>query len=320
MVVEKCNSYVLYYKKKEGEEMLVPNQTVIVNWHPRNKEHLESCGYTYTRIGDSVEVKLEDMKKGSKCKVKVICDYCGKEYTKTYKDYYIQRQNGKDCCENCAKIKRSETNQLKYGGNSPFCSKEVQEKYFKTMQEKYGVCVPSRLDWVKEKVKQTNIKRFGTPFASQNPDIKERTRQYLTEKYGGPSSQCSLEVRNKTLKTMLKNGNVLSSRQELSMIDLLKEIYGENNCTPQFLLDKILFDCLLEVDDVKIDVEYDGKFWHQDNQKDRRRDYFTIGQGYKVLRFRGNYEVPTKEQIINGVNYLTTTEHHYIIIDLENNT
>ena len=79
--------------------MLVPNQMVVVNWHPRNKKHLESKGYNYTHMGDSVEVKLEDMMEGSKCLVKVICDYCGKLHTKTYKDYFrYKASNGKDCC------------------------------------------------------------------------------------------------------------------------------------------------------------------------------------------------------------------------------
>ena len=55
--------------------MLVENQIIVTKWHPRNKEHLESKGYIYTRMGEEVSVKLEDMKEGSKCKVRVICDY-----------------------------------------------------------------------------------------------------------------------------------------------------------------------------------------------------------------------------------------------------
>lgn len=303
---------------KEGVKLLVPNQIIKTNWHPRNKEHLESCGYHYTHTGDSVEVKLEDMKHGSKCKVSVICDYCGEEYIKVYKDYFTQRENGKDCCRKCAKIKRSETNQVRYGGNSPFCSQEVQDKYHKAMQDKYGVCASTQLDWVKEKVKQTNMAKFGTPTPSQNPDIKEKARQVCIEKFGGPSSQCDPEIRKKTLSARLNKDNIPTSKQENAMVELLKEIYGEDNCHAQFLLDRILFDCLLEVDDIKIDVEYDGKYWHQEEQKDRRRDYFTISQGYKVIRFKSNYALPTKEQIIQAVDYLTTTDHHYIIIDLDN--
>lgn len=136
------------------------------------------------------------------------------------------------------------------------------------------------------------------------------------ERYGGKSSQCSLDVRKKTMNTRMNNGNIPISKQESAMIELLREIYGKENCIPQYILDRIAFDCLLIIDDVKIDVEYDGKYWHRDEHKDIRRDYFTISKGYKVLRFRGNYAIPTKEQIVNGVNYLVNSEHHHLTVDI----
>lgn len=268
-------------------------------------------------MGDSVEVKLEDMMEGSKCLVKVICDYCGKLHTKTYKDYFrYKASNGKDCCGDCHK-KAIETNQTRYGGSSPACSPEVIAKISKTVQEKYGKDWPSQVDWVREKVENTNLTRYGYATPSQNPEIQLKQKQTCQRKYGGNSSQCSPEVRLKTLKTLTAYGKVCSSKQEQAMVATLKEIYGEDKCYPQYLLDKVLFDCLLILDGIKIDIEYDGVYWHKDEHKDIRRDYFTISNGYKVLRFRGNYEVPTKEQIIEGVNYLVNSEHHHLIIDLD---
>ena len=66
MVVEKYGSYTFnqndqYSKRKKVNVVLVPNQIIVVHWHPRNKKHLESKGYNYTHMGDSVEVKLEDV-------------------------------------------------------------------------------------------------------------------------------------------------------------------------------------------------------------------------------------------------------------------
>ena len=322
MVVEKYGSYTFnqndqYSKRKKVNVVLVPNQIIVVHWHPRNKKHLESKGYNYTHMGDSVEVKLEDMMEGSKCLVKVICDYCGKLHTKTYKDYFrYKASNGKDCCGDCHK-KAIETNQAKYGGSSPACSPEVIAKISKTVQEKYGKDWPSQVDWVREKVENTNLTRYGYATPSQNPEIQLKQKQTCQRKYGGNSSQCSPEVRLKTLKTLTAYGKVCSSKQEQAMVATLKEIYGADKCYPQYLLDKVLFDCLLILDGIKIDIEYDGVYWHKDEHKDIRRDYFTISNGYKVLRFRGNYEVPTKEQIIEGVNYLVNSEHHHLIIDLD---
>ena len=59
------------------------------------------------------------------------------------------------------------------------------------------------------------------------------------------------------------------------MIKLLKEIYGEDNCYPQYLLDRILFDCLLVLDDVKIDIasvnSYLGIMSHYNEYATKRR-------------------------------------------------
>ena len=118
------------------------------------------------------------------------------------------------------------------------------------------------------------------------------------------------------MRTKLANDTIPSSRPEREMICRLQKMYGSENCYPQFVLDKIAFDCLLKVNDVLIDVEFDGNYWHQDTHKDIRRDYFTINQGFKVLRFRGNHNSPTYEQIQQGVNYLVNSGHRHIIIEV----
>lgn len=69
----------------------------------------------------------------------------------------------------------------------------------------------------------------------------------------------------------------------------------------------------------KIDVEYDGWYWHKDRvQQDRRRNNFLIGRGYKVLRIKSTFQLPTNEQIIDAVDYLINTHHNYkeIILDI----
>ena len=45
MVVEKYGSYTFnqndqYSKRKKVNVVLVPNQIIVVHWHPRNKKHL----------------------------------------------------------------------------------------------------------------------------------------------------------------------------------------------------------------------------------------------------------------------------------------
>lgn len=296
--------------------MLISDQYVVVNWHPRNKKHLESKGYKYTHTGLPVRVKVEDMLHGSKCRVRVLCDYCGREYTKVYKDYFAQRQNGKDCCGACRIQESKETNQKIYGGNSPACSPDVVKKIQQTCLNKYGALIPVQNPVIAQKIIETNIERYGTPHPSKNPEIREKILKTNQMRYGGNSSQCDPEIRKKTLQTRLKNGTMYTSIPECEMVEKLKILYGDENCFPQYLVDRIIFDCLIVVKGIKIDVEFDGKHWHQDQHKDIRRDYFSFTQGYKVLRFRGDNKSPSLEQIQKGVDYLVSSTHKHLIIDI----
>ena len=46
---------------------------VEVKWHPRNKIWYENKGYIFTKIGNTFEVKVEDLINNSHCMVKVKC-------------------------------------------------------------------------------------------------------------------------------------------------------------------------------------------------------------------------------------------------------
>lgn len=275
--------------------MLVPNQIIETRWHPRNKLHLESKGYQYTHTGDVVFVKLEDMMIGSKCKVKVVCDYCGKEIIKTYKDYFAQKHYGKDSCFDCAKNVRAITNQDRYGGNSPSCSSEVRQKQVDTFIKKYGVPNPFMLDFVKEKAKNTNIKKYGVESPMQLPEIKEKLRNSLT-----------------------KNGTCPTSKAQIKIYEMLCEIYGCENVSLNKPFGSLSLDCCLNVNDIIIDVEYDGWYWHKDRvEMDRRRNYYLIRKDVKVLRIRSNWEMPTIQQIKEAISQLVTTDKMLKYIDLD---
>ena len=205
---------------------------------------------------------------------------------------------------------------LKYGGNSPACSSEIISKMSNTFKEKYGHDWVSKVPEVKQKKKETNLLNYGVEYASQSEQVKTKTRETCIRKYGGPSSQCSLDVRRKTIKTLTENSEVYSSKPEKEMIVKLKEIYGEENCFPQYPLDLIVFDCLIIVNGVKLEPEFDGTYWHKDTHKDIKRDYFTFSNGIKVLRFKGDYFSPSKEQIIQSVDCLVNSQHSHLIVNI----
>lgn len=73
----------------------------------------------------------------------------------------------------------------KYGGNSNFCSKEVQEKIKRTNLEKYGVENVFASDVVKKKIKETNLKKYGKQNPGEVEEIKEKIAKTNLKRYGG---------------------------------------------------------------------------------------------------------------------------------------
>lgn len=193
------------------------------------------------------------------------------------------------------KAKAESTCLEKYGVTNPFGNSEIQAKIKNTLQNKYGVDNISQSKENKEKVKATNMKRFGVEWSTQSPIVIEKMRQ-------------SLYV----------SGKVPSSSSERKMCQNLIELYGEENCHPNFAYGSVNMDCMLELNRNKIDVEYDGWYWHKDRQeKDKRRNYWLIKQGFKVLRFRANKAVPTKQQLSEAIDLLIKNNKNLICIDLD---
>lgn len=82
--------------------MLVPNQIIKMKWTGACIPYYKSKGYPYTKYGEEFEVKAEDLSPNSRKRVKVICDFCNKEYDLDYRDYLDKTDSkGKNCCSKC---------------------------------------------------------------------------------------------------------------------------------------------------------------------------------------------------------------------------
>lgn len=183
----------------------------------------------------------------------------------------------------------------KYGVDNLFKSNEFQRGLREKIFEEYGCNNIAQVPYVQKKIKETNLKNFGVVWSAQSKEVQAKMRQALYE-----------------------NGTIPTSKIEKQCCELLKEIYGSDNCIESFPLDSINFDCLIKVNDNLIDFEYDGWYWHKDRkEKDRRRNYYVIDRGYKVLRVVSKTSVPTKQQIVDAVNYLINENHHLKIIELD---
>lgn len=267
----------------------------------RNIPYFESKGYKFERYwskkhnkwliknGTKIFVKIEDLPKGSHSRIDVKCDYCGSIKNITYKDYLKNHDDELgDCCIKCRPVKHKNT-----------------------MLERYGVENAMQMPDTFEKTKATNRKKYGCDWQMQSKEVQQKSILTNRKKYGvDHSSQC-LEVCEKMMKTRYKNLSNPTSKPQLKVYNLLVERYG--NCKLEIPCGKYSIDCELIIDGIKIDVEYDGWFWHQDKERDKRRDCFMKRKGYKIFRIKGTkYDpIPSIEdidkkiqQLLHGCDYV----------------
>jgi len=105
-------------------------------------------------------------------------------------------------------LKRKKTNQQKYGGPVPMCSKEIKKKAIETNIKKYGADYHQQTEQGKRQREKTNIKKYGvkTPFESE--EIRKKAEETNLQKYNTryPSN---LEITKlKSIDTCLKKYGV----------------------------------------------------------------------------------------------------------------
>ncbi len=139
------------------------------------------------------------------------------------------------------------------------------------------------------------------------PHLKSDDREYCSR--GCAASNHSIESRkivgDKARNTNFRNGNYQRHSERMKNGGALKALHGNFSISiPQlklFIIMKRLFpEAILEypvngrsldvaIPSVKLDIEYDGKYWHLDrpNAKeiDQKRDMELSALGWKVIRF-----------------------------------
>lgn len=211
--------------------------------------------------------------------------------------------------------KIKETNIKRYGVPSPMHLNKYKEKIKNTNMKRYGVSYYSQTEEFKEKFKQTSLENWGVEHPFQNNEVLDKVKQTCIDRYGVEWAMQNSEIAKKSMNALIKkNGHKISSQQEEIFLLLKKEFenieinYPYGNC----VLDMALF-----LDDIKIDIEYDGWYWHQDKQRDRRRDEYLKSEGWKVLRIKSGHNIPEIHTILNKINILQNTNRKYTHIILD---
>lgn len=213
------------------------------------------------------------------------------------------------------KEKVRQTNIIKYGVENVFQLEEIQEKLRNTLLERYGVEYISQTDLFKESFKKTSLEKFGVEHPFQNEEVKEKIKETNLERYGFACALQNPEIKKKQMDSFFKNGTTPTSSQQLFIYEILKE--KGYNVELNYPLGNVFLDVALFIGEIKIDVEYDGWYWHKGREiEDRRRDEFLKSQGWKILRIKSRRALPTHDEILQCINKLTNTDRKFSILTL----
>lgn len=165
------------------------SETVKIKWTLRNKKKYQELGYSYTKVGDEFDIKIEHLSPYSKARINLMCDYCGRSYSTNYESWIKHTQQGiikKDCCKNsaCTTQKAQEALLIKYGVKYSCDVPFAREKAKQTNLKKYGCENPFANKEIQEKIKKTNLKRYNCTVPMKNPDIRAKAEKTCLERYG----------------------------------------------------------------------------------------------------------------------------------------
>ena len=316
--------------------MLIKEQLIEVTVMGSGIAHFKRLGYN-VKHGDIIYVPPEHLQKNSMKVVKFRCDICGDIAEAIYENYNKRHDKSIDVCRNCNSVKRKKTclekygyenytetpqmkeqiveaNLNKYGVPCYLQSQENREKIKQTLIEKYGADNPMKVDSIKEKARQTNLERYGVEHVSQSDAIKEKTKKNNLEKYGVEYPIQRADIKAKAIKTLYENGSEKTSKQQLQLYEMVLKKYPEAKLN--FPFSSCSLDIFVNINDIKIDIEYDGWYFHQDKQKDVKRDKFLQANGFKTIRIRSAYQMPIEQELFNSIDCLVNTDRRFIEIKL----
>ena len=159
--------------------------------------------------------------------------------------------------------------------------------------------------------KKTNMLRYGYEYSSQSPDIKEKVKQTSLRKYGTEYPCMSDIVRQKIMESFYLNGTQATSSQQLSIYNMMRNYYGEDCVKLNYPCGRCFLDVVVMFENISINIEYDGAFWHTDLNKDRKRDEFVKTKGYRILRIKSRRKIPELTDLVNTIELLKNGEHTY---------
>lgn len=160
------------------------NKNITIKGHSRNIKHYKKLGYDI-KVGQEIEIKTQDLMKGSTTKVLVMCSNCKSKKNVVFKDYINYTNNLEDhyYCNKCRHLKIKDTVLNKYGVDNVMKIDSVKEKFNNSINTKYGVSHYSKTHEYKNKYKSTCRKKYGVDNVSNLQKIKDKISKQKIENF-----------------------------------------------------------------------------------------------------------------------------------------
>lgn len=191
--MRKMDLKIFIYRNKKA---MILTKEIEIKIVKNNRKYYKSLGYDIKL--EKILVKIEDLPKFSHTKIKVKCDYCGKEKEIQY-NYYNTSISilGKYACYKCGPIKLKENTLKKYGVDSTNKLESTQKNKIKTLKEKYGIENISQIS--QDKVRKTKLKKYG----SESYNNRKKAIETTLERYGVENFRTTEQYKEKSKKTNL---------------------------------------------------------------------------------------------------------------------
>lgn len=289
---------------------MILSKEVTLKFSTSNRERLIKIGYDFTKLGDDITIKVEDLSNGSKTKIDVQCDYCDLKYKMCWDKYLKSVYNNKFCkkvsCSKCLRKKTEEVLFNKYGVNNPSLIEDAKVKRVETFIKNYGVKNPSMDKKVKEKKINTTLKNYGIDNPFRDKKIIE-------------------SIKIKKAKTLYETNNQSCSKQQKHISKLYEGVLNYN-------VDSVNLD--ISFLNELIYVEYDGSGHNlsvvlnnitqeEFDRKELRRYYMLERKGWKMMRIISKKDLlPTDSKLIEMLNLTRTIlqKNSWVKFDIDNGT
>ncbi len=201
---------------------MIISKTANIKINANNYKKYKEKGYTFSKVGDIVEIKVEDLLKGSDIKILCKCDECDNEKFVSYKNYikYTKDLSDKYLCTICKDVKIKNTNLERYGCEHTLSNKEIREKGKKTLMKIYGVDNISKSENIKNIKKENSIEKWGFDTPLKSNIVREKIKKTSLQNHGVEYPFLKSEFYEKRMVNMKKYKKDKTLKQFLDKLNI----------------------------------------------------------------------------------------------------